>query len=84
LIFPRRGARPLLLLVVLPLVGSCGLRSPVRFPGLNLRASLGWCGVVVAGTMCGQIPGLLAARRAAASVAGQAEGRGRASAAPGD
>lgn len=46
----------------------------------------GWarCGVVVAGTTCGQIPRVITARRAAASVAGQAEGRERASAAPGD
>jgi hypothetical protein len=71
-------------LVVLVLVDFCGPLSLVRFPGLDLRASLGWCGVVVAGTMCGQIPGMLAARRAAATVAGQVEGRERASAAPGD
>ena len=46
----------------------------------------GWarCGVVVAGTTCGQVPGVITVRRAAATVAGQAEGRERASAAPGD
>jgi hypothetical protein len=56
--------------------------------GVSPRASgaRGWarCGVVVAGTTCGQIPGMITARRAAATVAGQVEGRERASAAPGD
>jgi len=55
----------LLVLVVLVLVDSCGLLFLGAVPWATRVRRWARCGVVVAGTTCGQVPGLTAARRAA-------------------
>jgi hypothetical protein len=55
----------LLVLVALLLVDSCGLLFFGAVPWAARVRRWARCGVVVAGTTCGQVPGLTAARRAA-------------------
>ena len=52
-------------LVALVLVDSCGLLFLGAVPWATRVRRWARCGVVVAGTTCGQVPGLISARRAA-------------------
>ena len=69
--------------IALELIGFRGPLPSVRSPGLPLRASLDSSRGCGGGMPCGQVPGMITARRAAPTVAGQAKRRERASAAPG-
>jgi len=75
---------PPVVLVVLVLVVSCGLLFPGSVPWASPHASLGSLRGRGGGCHLRTDSGVITARRAAATVAGQAEGRERASAAPGD